>query len=79
MTPLDDNVNFTYEDLVRDPDLAERAIRRGRRLRAQAVNRMVASAAQRLFGAGDTRSPHSSAPAKVALATPNGVRTAPCG
>ena len=79
MNALDDNVTLTYEDLVRDPELAERAIQRGRRMHAQAVSRLVSTTAKRLFGADDAGVRPPAAPATASLATPNNVRTAACG
>lgn len=79
MNPLDDDVILTYEDLIRDPDLAERAIQRGRRMHAQAVSRLASTAAQRLFGSDDAGIQPPAAPATASLVTPNAVRTAACG
>lgn len=79
MNPLDDDVNFTYDDMVRDPELAERAMQRGRRLHARAVRQLVSTAAQRLFGSDDSGIQPPAAPATASLVTPNSVRTAACG
>lgn len=80
MNSLDDDVILTYEDLIRDPDMAELAMRRGRRMHALAITGAVSAAVHRLF---DTDAPAASkvpsAPATTAVAKPDTVRTGTCG
>jgi len=79
MNRLDDNVDLTYEDMISDPQLAELAMQRGRRMHALAISQMVSTAAHRLFGSDEQGVRPPAAPATASCATPNAVRTAACG